>query len=72
MRKIFLALLIAVFFSSSCLAIDANQTVQAQEVYYGTLRFFSWVLAPFLTLVLVLVVVGVIMLFGKLVRNIAD
>ncbi|CAK0763196.1 hypothetical protein CCP3SC1AL1_3240004 [Gammaproteobacteria bacterium] len=71
--KIWLGMiLMAILFNPLCLAIDTNTTLQAQEVYYGALHFFSRVLAPFLTFVVVLLVAMVIMVLGKMIKKIAD
>lgn len=64
--------LMAILFSPFCLAIDTNSTLQAQEVYYGTLNFFSHILAPFILFVLVIIIAMVIMVLGKIIKKVAE
>jgi hypothetical protein len=71
--KIWLGIvLMAIFFNPLCLAIDTNSSLQAQEVYYGTLNFFSHILAPFLSLVLIIIVTMVIVVLGKVIKKVAE
>jgi multisubunit Na+/H+ antiporter MnhB subunit len=71
--KIWLGIvLMAILFSPFCLAIDTNTSLQAQEVYYGALNFFSHILAPFIAFILVILVAMVIMVMGKIISKIAD
>lgn len=73
MKKELLFILTLIFSLPFCTAItmDNNLTNFAQEVYYGTLFFFSGMFGPFLVLVIAIIIVLIILLFAYLFKALA-
>jgi hypothetical protein len=58
--------------SSQGTAIPTNETLLAQEIYYGALNFFSRILIPSITVIVVIFIVLFIFALASFIKKIGS